>query len=95
MFLRYFLQTQNFGVTLLVKDLKSKGESKFAFKRTLTMKKAGVDIENDDMLMNYMHEDGNKPWRGAHKKDPRFFTLLLEATSNEGNVIVDCTASTS
>ena len=88
-----------FGVTLLVKDLKSKGESKFAFKRTLTTKRAGVNFEKDNMLMNYLHEDdvsmnGPKPWRGAREKDPRFFTLLLEATSNEGDVIVDCTAST-
>ena len=82
-----------------MKDLQTKGESKFAFKRTQMMKKAGVDVEIDDMLMNYMHEDdlsmnGSKPWRGAREKDPRFFTLFLEATSSEGDIIMDCSAST-
>ena len=82
-----------------MKDLQPRGDSKFAFKCTPTMKKAGVDVEIDDMLMNYMHEDdlsmnGSKSWRGAREKDPRFFTLFLEATSNEGDIIVDCSAST-
>ena len=93
------MQTQKFGVTLLVKNLGSKGKSKFSFKQTKTMIKAGVDVANDDMLLNYTHADdmamnGEKPWRGWREKDPRFFTILLEATSVEGDLIVDCTAST-
>ena len=94
------VQTQKFGVTLLVKDLGSKGISKFSFKTTTTMMKAGVNIGTDDMLMNYTHADdmamnGDTPWRGGREKDPRFFTILLEATSVTGDLILDCTASTS
>jgi hypothetical protein len=63
------------------------------------MVKAGVDIARDDMLMNYTHPndmamDDGKPWRGAREKDPRFFQILLEATSVPGDLILDCTAST-
>ena len=50
------VQTQKFGVTLLVKDLGSKRISKFSFKTTATMMKAGVDVGTDDMLMNYTHK---------------------------------------
>ena len=94
------VQTQKFGVTLLVKDLGSKGVSRFSFKTIATMMKASVDVGTDDMLMNYTHADdmamnGDTPWRGGCKKDPRFFTILLEATSFAGDLILDCTASTS
>ena len=53
----WMVQIQKFGVTLLVKDLGSKGISKFYFKTTSTMMKAGVDVDTDDMLMNYTHAD--------------------------------------
>ena len=61
------VQTQKFGVTLLVKDLGSKEISKFSFKTTPTMMKVGVDVGTDDMLMNYTHADdmemnGDTPW---------------------------------
>ena len=82
-----------------MKDLGSKGISKFSFKTTPTMMKAGVDVSTDDMLMNYTHADdmvmnGDTPWRGGCEKDPRFFTILLEATSVTGDLILDCTTST-
>ena len=93
------VQTQKFGVTLLVKDLGSKGVSRFSFKMTATMMKAGVDVGTNDMLMNYTHANdmamnGDTPWRGGCEKDPRFFTILLEATSIARDLILDCTAST-
>ena len=64
------------------------------------MMKVGVDVGTDDMLMNYTHADdmamnGDTLWRGGCKKDPRFFTILLEATSVTRDLILDCTASTS
>ena len=50
-----------------MKDLGSKGISKFSFKTTTTMMKAGVDVDTDDMLMNYTYVDdmamnGDIPW---------------------------------
>ena len=61
--------------------------------------KASVDVGTDDMLMNYTHADdmamnGDIPWRGGREKDPRFFTILQEATSVTGDLILDCTAFT-
>ena len=93
------MQIQKFGVTLLVKDLGSKGISKFSFKTMAIMMKAGVDVGTDDMLMNYTHADdmamnGDTPWRGGPEKDPRFFTILLEATTVTRDLILDCIAST-
>ena len=81
-----------------MKDLGSKGINKFSFKTTATMMKAGMDVGIDDMLMNYTHADdmamnGDTPWQGGREKDPRFFTILLEATSVTGDLILDCTAS--
>ncbi len=63
------------------------------------MVRAGVDIARDDMVMNYTHPDDmamnkEKPWRGGREKDPRFFTIFLEATSVKGDLVMDCTAST-
>ena len=49
------MQTQKFGMTLLVKDLGDKGKSNFSFKPTTMMMKASVDIAHKDMLMNYIH----------------------------------------
>ena len=63
------------------------------------MMKAGVDDGTNDMLMNYTHVDdmamnGDTPCRGGREKDPRFFTILLKATSVIRDLILDCTAST-
>ncbi len=63
------------------------------------MVKAGVDIARDDMVMNYTHPDDmamneEKPWRRGREKDPRFFTIFLEATSVLENLVMDCKAST-
>ena len=71
--LLWMLQTQKFGITLLVKDLGSKGKSKFSLKRTNTMMKTNVDVAANNMLMNYTHANemamnGEKPWRGERKK---------------------------
>ncbi len=83
----------------MVKDLGVKGKSNFTFRCTLTMEKAGMDIGRDDILMNFttkgdLEMNGTKPWRGARQKDPRFFQLLIEATTDEGDVVFDVTAST-
>jgi len=87
-------------VTLFVKDLDAKGKSKFSFKLIEYLKSKGLDFERGDMIMNYTKEtdqamDGPKPWRGACKKDPQFFACLIHAVSDEGDLILDCTAATS
>jgi hypothetical protein len=83
----------------MVKNLRDQGESQFSFKRTTVMKKAGIDLVSNNMLTNYTFEDnmamnGSKPWWAGHEKDPRFLQMLLEATTVEGDLVIDCSAST-
>jgi hypothetical protein len=65
------------------------------------MAKARVDLRKDDMYMNYTNEDTqlmnkatSRPWRGAREKDARFLQFFIEGTTEEGDLILDCTAST-
>jgi len=89
---------QKFWVTLFVKDLSARGKSSFSFRLTESLKSKGLDFKCGDMMMNFTKEDdqamdGPKPWRGAREKDPCFFALLFEATSDEGNIVLDCTTA--
>jgi adenine specific DNA methylase Mod len=95
------LQTLKFGISLLVKDRGAKGKSEFFFKRSPTMVKAKVDLKRDDLPMNYTTEDSmllnnmdRKPWRGAREKDARLLRHIIEGTTNKGDIVLDCTAST-
>jgi hypothetical protein len=45
----------------------------------------------DSMLMNDMDR---MPWRGAREKDARLLRHIIEGTTDEGDVVLDCTAST-
>ncbi len=65
------------------------------------MLKAKVDLMLDDLLMNYTTEDSmlmndmdRMPWRGAREKDARLLRHIIEGTTDEGDVVMDCTAST-
>lgn len=60
---------------------------------------AGIDLEADDLLHNFTTSksqlmNGSIPWKGAREKDPRFLQVLIEASSNPGDVILDYNAST-
>ncbi len=55
---------------------------------------AGIDLEADDLLHNFTTSksqlmNGSIPWRGAREKDPRFLQVLIEASSNLGDVVLD------
>lgn len=84
-----------------MKDLGARGKSNFFFRRTETMKKAKVNLQLDDMIINYtveetmlMNEFTSLPWRGAREKDPMFMRHIIEGTTEDGDVVFDCTAST-
>ena len=85
----------------MIKDVGAKGESNFSFRRSATMSKAKVDLKRDDLLINYTTEDSmlidakdKRSWRGAREKDARFLQHIIEGTTDEGDVVFDCTAST-
>jgi hypothetical protein len=37
---------------------------------------------------------GSTPWRGSREKDPLLLQLLIESTTQVGDIVLDCTAST-
>jgi len=87
-----FLQTQKFGISILVKDLGEKGKSNFSFKRSTMMKDRCIDIGWDDLMMNYTTENnmamnGTILWRAGREKDMCFLQILLEATTVPGEDI--------
>jgi hypothetical protein len=83
-----------------VRNLPGVGPPKFTFQLCPKLKALGVDVARDDILQNFTISETlsmNKgiPWRGAREKDPRFMQMFIEALSIPGDVVVDCTASTS
>jgi hypothetical protein len=59
----------------------------------------GIDIAVDNILFNLVTKDtqfmrGSTPWRGGREKDPLLFQLLIESTTQVGDIVLDCTAST-
>jgi hypothetical protein len=59
----------------------------------------GINVAVDDVLFNLVTKDtqlmrGSTPWRGGRQKDPLLVQLLIESTTQVGDIILDCTAST-
>jgi hypothetical protein len=51
------------------------------------------------LLFNLVMKDtqlmrGSTPWRGDREKDPILLQLLIESTTQVGDIVLDCTAST-
>ena len=93
------LQTMKFGISLLVKKFDRRCKSQFKFKLTKAMKKAKVDLERDDTLINYTTVDSmamnrGVPWRGPREKDARLLQFIIEGTTSEGDIVFDNTGST-
>jgi len=85
----------------MVKDLGARGKSQFFFRCSQTMLKAKVDLQRDDILINYTTEDTmlqneftNLPWHGAREKDARLMQFIIEGRTEDGDVVFDCTTST-
>jgi hypothetical protein len=59
----------------------------------------GIDVAVDDVLFNLVTKDtqlmsGSSPWTGGREKDPLLLQLLIESTTQVGDIVLDCTAST-
>jgi hypothetical protein len=59
----------------------------------------GIDVVVDDVLFNLVTKDtqlknGTIPWRRGREKDPLLLQLLIESTTQVGDIVLDCTAST-
>lgn len=74
-------------------------QSKFVLRIIPEVRDAGVDLEEDDLLHNFTTAktqlmNGRIPWSGAQEKDPRFLQILIEASTDSGDVVLDYNAST-
>ena len=59
----------------------------------------GINVADDDVLLNLVTKDtqlmsGTSPWRGGREKDPILLQMLIESTTQFGDIVLDCTAST-
>lgn len=75
-------------------------QSKFVLRIVPEVRDARIDLEEDDLLHNFTKSaktqlmNGMIPWRGAREKDPRFLQILVEASTDPGDVVLDYYAST-
>ena len=59
----------------------------------------GIDVAIDDVLFNLVTKDnelmkGSTLWRDGREKDLLLLQLLIESTTQVGDIVLDCTAST-
>jgi hypothetical protein len=73
--------------------------STFSIRPMAELDSVSIDIAVDDVFFNLVTRAtqlmrGNSPWRGGREKDPVLLQLLIESTTQVGNIVLDCTAST-
>jgi hypothetical protein len=73
--------------------------STFSIGPVVELDSIGIDIAVDDVLFNLVTKDtqlmsGSSPWRRGREKDPILFQLFIESTTQVGDIVLDCTAST-
>jgi hypothetical protein len=94
------LQTMKFGILLAVRSFKSGGrKSRFSFREVPALERLGYDVGRDDVLQNHVSRgtqlmNASRPWRGPREKSVPLLQMLIEATTDPGSVVLDCTTST-
>jgi hypothetical protein len=71
----------------------------FSIRPVAELDSVSIDVAVDDVLFNLVTKDtqlmrGNTPWRGGREKDPILLQLLIKSTTEVGDIVFDCTAST-
>lgn len=61
--------------------------------------KLGVNVGRDDIIQDFLPAqevtmNGDIPWRGPRERSREFMQMLVEAITEPGDVVVDCTAAT-
>jgi hypothetical protein len=72
--------------------------STFSIRPLTELDSIGIDVAVDDIVFNLVTKDtqlmrGSTPWRGGREKDPILLQLLIESTTQVGDIVLDCTAS--
>jgi hypothetical protein len=73
--------------------------STFSIQPVAKLDSIGINIAVDDVLFNLVTNDtqlmrGSTLWRGGREKDPLLLQLLIESTTQVGDIVLDYTAST-
>jgi len=60
------------------------------------MEKVKMDIDDDDVLINFTSKgdlaiNNLKPWQEMQQRDPWFLQLLIKATIDESDIVLDLT----
>jgi hypothetical protein len=74
-----------FCIQLLVRSYLEVPSSTFSIRPVAELDSVGINVAVDDILFN--------PWRGCREKDPVLLQLLIESTTQVGDIILDCTTS--
>jgi hypothetical protein len=87
-------------IQLLVRSYPGLPSSTFSIRPMAELDSVGIDVAVDDVLFNLVTKEsqlmrGSSPWRGGREKDPLLLQLLIESTTQLGDIVLDCTASTS
>jgi hypothetical protein len=88
-----------FCIQLLVRSSPMMPSSTFSIRPLAELDSVGIDVVVDDVLFNLVTKDtqlmrDSTPWRGGREKDPILLKLLIESTTQVGDIVLDCTAST-
>jgi hypothetical protein len=83
---------------LLVRSYPAVPSSTFSIRLVAELDSVGIDVTVDEVLFNLVTKDtqfmrGSTPWRGGREKDPVLLQLLIESTTQVGDIVLDCTAS--
>jgi hypothetical protein len=88
-----------FCIQLLVRSYLGLPKSTFSIRPMAEFDPVGIEVAVDDVLFNLVTKDtqlmrSSTPWRGGREKDPFLLQLLIESTTEVGDIVLDCTAST-
>jgi hypothetical protein len=93
------LQTLKFCIQLLVRSYPEVPSSTFSIRPMAELDSVSIDVAVDDVLFNLVTKDtqlmrSSTPWRGGREKDPVLLQLLIESTTQVGDIVLDCTSFT-
>jgi hypothetical protein len=74
-------------------------KSTFSIRPISELDPVGINVAVDDVFFNLVTKDaqlmrGNTPWRGGREKNLLLLQLLIESTTQVGDIVLDCTTST-
>ena len=89
-----------FCIQLLVRNYPRLLSSTFSIWPMAKFDSIGIGIAIDDVFFNLVTKDtqlmrDNSLWRDSREKDPLLLQLFIEFTTQVGDIVLDCTTSTS